>query len=390
MGAGGEAGQPSLPLPDDCEPRMGSEDAATCRLGLFCGSTPNLVNCHTAKSGNWQCSCELGHKERVYEIDGATGLRACAIAGGLCAEDELELGDEECVVPVDTSSADDCTIELSCGRPITVSFASGVDAWLMEYGSATCFRAETGEHFECACDHDDARVEYAVLADSGALACGPLVDFCIDETEPSFDGPTTCLEPRVRTDIDYCWADQTCAKSIPLTDDVRLAQMAMRAATCESPGATGSDCYCSTRVGSFGFSIEAEPVAESCASSVLNCAEDASIEATGELDCQPTSQVASGDSCEVDLACSQPATVDGREIVASGRLEAYCRRAEVGQSWWCSCASNQDTTVFELGAASSTAWEVCAAAPDQCLERMPVFIGLYGDYVPLPDPLPAQ
>jgi hypothetical protein len=62
-------------------------------------------------------------------------------------------------------------------------------------------------------------------------------------------------------------------------------------------------------------------------------------------------------------------------------------RVQAGQPWRCSCASDQDTTVFELGAPSSSSFDVCGLAPAACLERMSVYIGPYGDYVSPPDPL---
>jgi hypothetical protein len=257
----------------------------------------------------------------------------------------------------------------------------------MKYGGATCQRAETGEHFECQCRHGGLSFEYAVLAESGTLACRPLADFCIDETEADFDGPRTCLEPNSRMADDGCRAHQTCAQSIPLTDDVSLAKVSLRYADCEPNGPTGSACDCSIGDGLFLFDVGASPTAEVCAASVLSCDEGAMIEPQGAVDCQPTSQVAFGDSCEADHDCRQAATVDGRPIESQGRLLVRCARVEPGQPWRCACASNQDSTIFELGAASSSAWEVCGAVREQCLERMPVFVGPYGEFMPPPDPL---
>jgi hypothetical protein len=123
---------------------------------------------------------------------------------------------------------------------------------------------------------------------------------------------------------------------------------------------------------------------------MLNCAEDVSIEAQGQADCHATGQHAGTDFCEADLDCAEPATVDGRDVVARGRLLIHCRQTTPDQPWWCSCASNQDSTTFEFGETELSSWEVCSVAPERCIAQMPVFVGQYGEYMPPPDPVPEQ
>jgi hypothetical protein len=386
-GAAGTSGQPPLLLPEDCEPRGQSEDADTCSLGVFCDSVPNLTNCLRLASGRWQCACELANKDRVYEIEGAPGIQACAVAAGLCFDDDLELGEETCTAESESSGVDSCELELACATPISVSFAPDVSALLMEYGSASCARFDSSVPFECGCSHDGTARDYGVLAVDGTLACRPLVDFCISELGPVFDEPTQCFESAESSTNDGCTLSWTCATPMRLTEDVSLALLESRYADCTPNGSSGSSCYCSTPSETFRFDLEAEPLAETCEASILNCAENVRIKALGEPECHATSQHADADFCEADLDCSQPATVGESEVLSRGRLLVYCRQATPAEPWRCACASNQDSTTFEFGHADLSAWEVCSLAPEGCLVRMPVFVGPYGEYMPPPDPL---
>ena len=387
---GGTGGTAALPLPEGCEARGQVEDDDSCSIGVYCGSVPNLADCQRLDGGKWQCSCELANNDRTYEVDGLSGLPACAVAAGLCFEDELELGEETCRES-GHKGADSCDLEVACGKPIAVPFAPDVVASLMEYGAAACSRSREGQPFECGCERDGLVVQdYGVLAPDGALACRPLADFCMSGAEPEFDEPTVCIERDSSVSSgETCDLYWTCAKPMRLTDDVSLALLEPRGASCRTLS-SGSNCYCSTRTESFQFDVEAGPAAGTCEAAMLNCNEDASIVPFGEVSCQATSQTAGTDFCEADIDCLQSAMVDEREVVARGRLLVHCLQSAESGAWWCSCASNQDSTIFEFGASETIAWDVCSAAPAGCLEHMPVFIGPYGEYMPPPNPLPLE
>ena len=391
---GGAGGQSSLPLPDGCEARGRQEDTDACYLAAFCDGTPNIANCVRLVSGRWQCSCELQHNDRIYEIDGAPGLQACAVAIGLCSEDTLVLGDETCASTSSESTADYCSLELTCAAPVTVSFARGVQVDLVKYGDSECSREQNNLPFECGCEASGDDVdwaEYGVLAESGADACRPLVDFCMSGREPTFDDSTSCFDWTRITETSSCSLHQVCATPMRLTDDVSLAKLERRYSHCDGRGSSGNDCYCSSNDAIFDFTFGTIPDAQTCTLAIANCDHGAEIEVTGDPECQPTSRTAFGpDSCEADFACEQYATVNGRQIVAQGRLVVACERLESGAPWRCGCASNQDTTIFEFGGADMNAWDVCGTAPEKCLERMDVFVGPYGEFVPPPDPLARQ
>jgi len=386
-GMGGDSATPTLSLPAGCEPRARTETADTCSLAVYCDTASLLTNCRRLESGRWQCQCEPAHKDRVFQMQGAPGLQACALAAQLCAQNELELGEESCDPIRENIAADSCQIDLDCGKPIALDPPTDARAWLMRFGSASCQPAESGKPFTCGCSDGETATDYDLLVDSGAPACRPLVDFCMSGKTPDLEGDKQCLLTNAVASADGCERSEVCGASMPLNGDVSLARLEPRYAKCEPRAGGGAECYCSNRDSTFGFQLAASPDDASCESSMLNCSADAVIEANGAASCQPTSLTAFGDSCESDLTCLQPATVDDREIVAEGRLLLACARVAPGMPWWCSCASDQVTARFQLGAAALSPWQACGQAPAGCLEQMDVHIGLYGEFVQPPDPL---
>jgi hypothetical protein len=391
---------PTLPPPDGSQTRRRTPRDAACTHGVYRGDDPNLIDCQRMASGRWKCRCDLENNDRFYEINGAPGLASCAVAAGLCSLDELELGDETCTERSDASDENYCRMELACERPVVVDFAPDVDAWLMEYRAAQCEREGTSHPFECACDQDEALRTFGLLADSGEGVCRPLIDFCRTGTEPIFDGENVCLDTDASSSGGICRLSQACVTPMRLTDDVSLAAVVRRAASCDEANSTSTRCYCTKHTEtlpndvlvweSFAFDVDAAADAETCASAVLNCNDDAVIELEGDLDCQPTAQNAGEGYCTSDLDCQQAARVDGRAIVGRGRLGVYCRQAAVGEPWFCSCASDDVSAIFELGVPQATGWQACTDAPVACLEHLSVVIGPYGDYMEPPDPLPPE
>lgn len=386
-GMAGDGATPTLSLPPGCEPRARTETADTCSLAVYCDTASLLTNCRRLESGRWQCQCEPAHKDRVFQMEKAAGLQACALAAQLCAQNELEVGEETCDPTRESIAADSCQIDLDCGKPIALEPGTDARAWLMRFGSASCQPAESGKSFSCGCSYGDAGTEYDLLVDSGGPDCRPLVDFCMSGKTPDLDGKKQCLLTNAVSSADGCERSEVCGASMPLNGDVSLAKLEPRYANCVPRAGGGAECYCSSRDSSFDFQLPVAPDDASCESSMLNCNDDAVIKASGAPSCQPTSLTAFGDSCESDLACVQNATVDDRKIVAEGRLMLDCARVAPGMPWWCSCASDQKTARFQLGAPDVSPWQACTQAPAGCLEQLDVHIGPYGELVEPPDPL---
>lgn len=389
---GGEAGmgvEPELPLPPGCEPRGRMETADTCSLAVYCDTASEISNCRRLpNSERWQCQCDLHHPGRTYQLENAPGLQACALAASLCFEDELDVGEETCT-PSDQSSSDEgCALWLNCATPVKLDPQSEARAWLTRLGSASCWLAESGKSFACTCNYGDVTSDYDLLATSAELDCRPLVDFCMSGAEPDFGGEQQCLLMDASSTGDGCERYEGCAAPMPLTAEVSLARLDDRYSNCSPRVGGGSECYCSGDDSSFNFQLPDAPGDAACESSMRNCDEGVVIEATGDVSCQPSSMTAFADSCEADLSCLQDATVDARKIVAEGRLLVSCARVEAGMPWWCSCASDQQTAQFQLGAAELSPWQVCGQAPAGCLEHLDVHLGPYGEFVSPPYPLP--
>ena len=378
-GSGGEAGgEPALPLPPGCEARAQEATETSCSLSAYCSVQSQTTQCTRVDSGRWQCRCQ--RPDRVYEIEGAAGLEACAVAAGACAVKDADLGEESCEPRIDDSDDDLCRMTLACSREAEVDFAPDARAWLVREGWAECHL--TGDRFDCQCMYGGQLSEYNLFADSAGSACRPLVDFCMTASEPELTEEERCVLESATTNGDGCERLEGCSKLMPIGDDVDLAQLEPHYATCVPGAGGGSDCYCSTHAtASYNLQIETAPSDATCAFAQTICREGVDIEPTGPASCEVTSQIAFGASCEADLSCTRPATVDGQPLVAGARLLVRCARNADYDPWRCACASDQQTATFTLGAADASPWSACNQAPAGCLERLDVHLGAYGDLV---------
>jgi hypothetical protein len=226
-----------------------------------------------------------------------------------------------------------------------------------------------------------------VLAERGELACGPFADFCTSGATPVFDGAEACSPISSDSNSDGCQRFDACWAQMALTDDVSLAQPVQRYTNCVASPDGGSACSCSDQDSAFSFQVSTAPDGATCESSMRNCDGNAVIEQTGPARCEPLALDTSGDDrCRAVLTCDQNATVDNRSIVAHGSVIQVCRRAEAGTPWFCSCASERETTRLELGAASANASQACTQASAACLERLGVYIGPSTGPIEPPDP----
>jgi len=389
-GGVGDAGAPAtLPLPPGCEARARDETDTSCSLNAYCSVQSQITHCGRLPSGHWQCRCEQ-NPGRTYEIEGAAGLSACAVAAGACGADESELAEETCEVRSDDSGDKDCRMTLACSRKVDVDFAPGAHAWLVREGWAQCGPSESGQSLWCQCTHGEAFNEYDLFADSEKAVCRPVVDFCMSASEPQLDGDERCVLARSTSSNDSCERIEDCSKVMPLAEGVELAKLQHHYGTCVARADGGSDCHCSTPSGSsYNLQVSDAPSDATCTFAATLCAEDVDIVPTSPASCQVSSQTAYGStSCDGDLSCYQAATVDGQALVAEGRLLVRCARNEPSEPWQCSCASDQTTATFSLGVADASAWEACSQAPAACLERVDLQLGAYGEFLYPPDPLP--
>jgi hypothetical protein len=385
-GSAGAGGAPALPLPPGCQPRTPMETAELCSLAVACEASPSVrTYCHRLESGQWECQC--ANHEYLYRLENAPGLHACALAAGLCTDVELELGEESCEHTSNNSDQNGCSIDVVCATPIAIDATTDARATRMRSGSVRCSGSDSTQSFRCTCSNGEMS-SYGLLADSGEVACGPLADFCMSGETPVFDGAEACSLIYATSDSQGCQRAAGCGMQMPLSQEVSLVQPVERYANCMSRPGGGSECYCSEQDAAFVFYLPTPPDDASCEASIPNCDPNAVIERLGPPVCEPlSSDPPSGDMCSGFLICVQPVTVDNRSIEARGVVNLLCRRAEPGMPWFCSCASGQDTTRFELGAADADAAQACDQGPAACLEQMGMHIGPSGDTVIPPDPL---
>jgi hypothetical protein len=65
----------------------------------------------------------------MYRLEDAAGLRACALAARLCADDELDLGEESCDRSSDSSDEDTCSCDFVCRKPVAFDATTDARAW---------------------------------------------------------------------------------------------------------------------------------------------------------------------------------------------------------------------------------------------------------------------
>ena len=374
-GAAGEAPGTTLLLPSGCEPRGSEVNEGNCSLSAFCDSIPQIVSCVRLESGRWRCASQLHHPERSYEIDGAQGIQACAVAVGLSSEDQLKLSKESCEsAPYDVAGY--CLVDRTCARPIELDFAPSARAWLTRYGSAECRAASDPARFTCGCHGPDKTQAFDVSVDSSSLLCGPLAEFCLSATGPDAPAGPSCLLTLATESAAGCERQEACSRPGPSDASGSSPSLGGRYAICE-PGENGTaDCYCSTRDSLFNFGIAAAPNQTSCASAILNCEAKAEIKATGDATCAVLSQTTDDLlSADAEVRCKQPATVDGRPIVAYEPRITRCSRDQESDPWTCYCSASVGDHFLPLIGANTVASDACALATQTCLQQVPFHLG---------------
>ncbi len=382
-GIGGDAA--AVVLPEGCEldDPGGNEDYCTARV--TCDGAVQLPRCGRQGAGRWRCTCSPDDK-REYEFKGGTALAACGLAGGVCAQNDSELGEEICEVRSGLSGSDDCSLQIACGRPLNLPFAPGKQGWLMDYAGGYCRRFADDEPFTCSCDNVTPALD--LFSETAEPACAATADYCRGGVLPTFDGPETCRDFDGSTSETSCDVRRMCWRTEPLSEEVSVADVEDDYLSCHADEGSGVRCSCGTRRGSFTFDTEMPLTVEACWAELPICELGVEFEKTGAADCESLAlDEPSPDECLGQLQCRQPAIAAGFEIVGHGELVTLCRREAANQPWWCSCVSGLESTVFQLGAAGASASAACSAAPSECLERMDLALGALNDFILPPDPL---
>jgi len=382
--AGGNSGQVSL-LPSSCEARSQSSTAYSCTLSAFCDGIPYITDCQRLDDTRWQCASQTRYPGRIYEVEGAAGVQACAAVTGVTTQDPLALGADSCVTLTYVTDSGNCSASVVCGPYVAADLAPGVRVRLARYGEIYCGAISSPQTIDCELRFDNSTSnDLGVFSDTAA--CQSILEFSMLAAGPGFVGPRSCLTTQRTSTADGCQRDELCSLPAPTTEAPGYPAVEGRYAACEPASGGGAACYCSAGESLFMFHTAAPADDGACADTITSCEPSAVIQPTGDPTCQPTSSTTTANSCEADLDCTQPATIDGRAVVADGRLLVQCARLQQGRPWSCTCASDQLTASFSLGTSSATPAQACTQAPQACLQHIPVHLGPYGPFVSPPAP----
>jgi hypothetical protein len=374
---------PALPLLPGCQARSPTETSEFCRLTVDCDSAPSTPTyCHRLDSKHWECQC--AYQDIMYRLEDAAGIQACALAAGLCSDEHPKLGAEICEQANPQSAQNSCSVDVTCTAPVELRVPSDAHAWRERFDSTRCDREQSDEAFRCSCTVGTQTQQYRLVAASGELACAPLADFCMKGEAPVYSNPEVCTSTSSNVDGGRCWGGAECGPHLALTDQVNLADLATRTASCDPNAKGGSDCVCGDESSAFQFHVSGAPSTASCETALLNCNPQAVIKTTGPATCTPPPTDDWGDWCEANLICNQDATVDNRSLVALAYLDVLCLRDGEGLPWRCSCASGPKVSQVPLGAPGASGPQACSQASAVCLESPGLLIGTYRD--PLPGP----
>jgi len=390
-GSGGNTGvfNPLVPLPTNCEPRGTEMDANNCKLSAFCDGFPYIASCQQISDGRWRCHNDPPPTDRIFEIEGVTGLQPCAVAIGLNAKPQLVLGKDVCDASygANVPPPDACLLDLVCGPPVEVDFAPGARAWLTRYGSVDCERTTAlSSTIQCTFTSRERPKVMGVGVTSDTLACRPLLELALSANAPGFAGPRNCAVTHLGALEGGCQRSELCTKPPGATPDPAALNVEALSSECGPAAGGGSDCDCQGPQGYFTFHLAEPPTDALCAAASTACSVIATNKAAGDASCKQDIHDSSDTYCAATYVCTEPATFDGRSGVANGSLQVECVRQERGMPWLCSCASDQVIAKFPLGTSSATPDQACARAPQECLKNIPLHLGPYGPEVQLPYP----
>jgi hypothetical protein len=407
-GAGGRSPLADLPLPAGCQALSGGATELLCSLDVSCNAVAQTMSCYHRGSDAMQCSCEAPNSDKMYVIEGATGLDACAIGAGLCAgaapDPGFDLGD--CATTGEETGDEEpsvgdpnsCTVELNCQRTVVVDFAPGVRVTMPGSARTHCVESSSGDRIseqrrvDCETTGSLGTESHALIANSVAEACRPVLDFYLSSLEPDFDGTQSCVvEGNPNGGSDSCMLTETCFDSAPISDGVSLVRYLPleRAASCHFDDLGNLSCGCrfQNAVGHTDYiSYDLGVVAPPATCDLSDCTLDMRADATGPGTCQAQlySLEYDDDSCTDYFVCRQPATLAGVDVTISSQLNVRCARG-ADDAFYCGCGTGHETATYRAGEVARS-MDACAMARTDCLTHLTLPLAP-ASVEPAPDPL---
>jgi hypothetical protein len=260
----GAGGATLIEPPPNCLSVRQSEDADSCSFEYTCAARTHFDSCRRKNDRIWACECgTFSTPTRYFEVEDAAGLEACGVTARACESEVTVSSTRICSLDERVVDGGSCSAKATCGNELELG--SGPVVRAVEYFATKCapstseFFAAGG--FDCSCEggvYD--RAYQLVMAPSIDDACEPLLEFCMAEEPPVYQGaicgvgePWGSIEqvcPSDEADCQGCVMTQECRKGAPIDRDVSLVGLEgfdYRSIVCR-PNAGELGCSCETTV----------------------------------------------------------------------------------------------------------------------------------------------
>jgi hypothetical protein len=257
---------------------------------------------------------------------------------------------DDCVTEYASLGSDYCDLQLTC---------SGL------YSYTWCW--SDGGTWQCECESPNGWDSYVISGLPGEDMCPFAASVCLGATDVDFSD-LMCTPTYEERGNQYCSSEAQCSGSAMLPDGVNVSLQEWRYAYCNQ-APEGWMCQCDN-FGGGGFGggrglaltfHDVEDGAALCSNMFEWCSPDG-LERIGTPSCVPTYQWADTVSCNADMECSQPATLDGGDVSIREWMPVSCVTAGEG-SFNCQCA-----TAGSFSVTSDSPWDACTSALDKCAE----------------------
>lgn len=358
--------------PGECTVVGQSQSTTWCDISEQCTNTSRYSSCSQLADGTWQCSCSDGFQYKTLEL--SSGEPPCAAVSEVCSEITVPefTGEEKCELQLQSAASTYCETQTRCTR--SEPYNEEISVVQSRYKYSYCYDTGAG-YIQCNCSGDKGSVSFQPTSVSIADACALGTDICdaLSTAEPT--GERTCTPYGNSSGTNYCQIYQNCTETLNVEGtDVVISETESGYCSLDSTRGVGvCNCYNNSR--SYSFELPTNTITqESCETAMAVCATDSEPVLDGPIECDLTSQSASGTYCSANLTCSQDATVGDNTVGLYGSLYAYCTPVDSG--WSCQCQSSAMSVGVEVTA--DAAWDACTEAVAKCPDVVEPVIGSGG------------
>lgn len=228
-----------------------------------------------------------------------------------------------------------------------------------ENGWAYAYCDSYGSQTRCACDSPSGYLDFSFDENLGASACSSVIDYCTS-VQPLAGVEPVCQQTYSEGDDHYCSSATECVREVQLTDGIKASNREWRDAWCD--GYDDWICECWAGNSSMRVELSGDQESPDLCDDMLNLCGTGALSPTSDVTCQPQSQWADRDYCDVNLECTHSATYEGQGVSVFNYQYAGCKRAS-GDTWACWCG-NPGADSFQL--TSEGGWNACTEVASRC------------------------